>query len=79
MTTPVRYAHCSNDIEHDDPDRLWYENCPGRLAFEPTDRYAACPECGATCGSLVADYEDPAGPWPEAVAQWHAEVAKLRR
>ncbi len=76
----VRLAHCANEIESDGPNGvLIYENCPGMLSFRPEDRHAACPVCGASCGSLVADYIEPEGPWPEAIERWHAEVEKARR
>ena len=46
----VRIARCSNYRE--DLDRP----CTGGLFFKPGDVQARCFECGAWCGSQVADY-----------------------
>ena len=49
----VRVARCTNVIEHPD---LTATPCPGGLYFKPGDVQARCYECGAWCGSQVADY-----------------------
>lgn len=47
-----RLAFCTNYLERED------RPCEGYLHFGPTDIQAACAECGAWCGYLVADYVD---------------------
>jgi hypothetical protein len=67
-----RLARCENEIWLDVEGE--YTLCPGRLHFRAEDRDAACDTCGARCGSLVADYIDPAGAWPEAQRRFELEV-----
>jgi hypothetical protein len=69
---PERLAQCENEIWQDDAGV--YKPCPGRLHFRREDYDAPCDTCGARCGSLVADYIDPAGYWPEAEARSDVEV-----
>lgn len=65
---PVRYATCGTYDETRERD------CPGRLAFRPGDRDAACDTCGGRCGVLVATYEDGLGPSREAEEKWWEKV-----
>lgn len=49
----ARRARCANKIEPDG------RPCPGALLFYPGDPQAQCSNCGAWCGAMVADYEEP--------------------